>query len=160
LQKKNVKAVPVFWIAEEDHDFDEVKKTFNLNKEGKLFESENTPKNYQANLPVGLVAFDETINETIENLFDELARTEFSVETKKMLNETYRAGETYSSAFAKFIVKIFADYGLIILSPLNEKLKELCAPVFIEASRNQTQSSPRCLKEIKKSNGETTSRRF
>lgn len=133
LRKKNIKAVPVFWIAEEDHDFDEVKKTFNLNKDGQLFESGNTPKELAANRPVGLVTFDETISETVENLFNELPRTEYSDETKKLLSETYRAGETYSGAFAKFITKIFADYGLIILAPLNEKLKKLCAPIFVEA---------------------------
>ncbi len=133
LRKNNIKAVPIFWIAEEDHDFDEVKKTFNLDKEGKLYESENTPKDRAANRPVGLIALDKTISETIESLFDELPRTEFSYETKKMLNETYRAGETYSAAFAKFITKIFADHGLIVLAPLNEKLKKLCAPILVEA---------------------------
>jgi bacillithiol biosynthesis cysteine-adding enzyme BshC len=136
LRKKNVKAVPVFWIAEEDHDFDEVKKTFNLDKEGKLFESENTPKHRAANCPVGLITLDETINETTENLFDRLPITEFSDEARKLMNKTYRAGETYSGAFAKFITKIFADYGLIILAPLNGKLKKLCAPIFAEAIEN------------------------
>jgi len=133
LRKENIKAVPVFWIAEEDHDFDEVKKTFNLDKKGKLLESENTPENYIENRPVGLIEFDEKINETIENLFENFPRAEFTEETEKLLRETHQAGETYSRAFARFIAKIFADYGLIILSPMNEKLKKLCAPIYAEA---------------------------
>lgn len=133
LRKKNIKAVPVFWIAEEDHDFDEVKKTFNLDKGEKLFKSENTPENYTKNSPVGLVVLDETINQEIEKLFENLPHTEFTDETKKLLKETYQAGETYSRAFGKFIARLFADYGLIIVSPLNEKLKKLAAPIFAEA---------------------------
>ncbi|MBA3632098.1 MAG: bacillithiol biosynthesis cysteine-adding enzyme BshC [Acidobacteria bacterium] len=133
LRKQNIRAVPVFWIAEEDHDFDEVKKTFEIDKEGNLAKFENTPENYAENFPVGLVKFDKTINETRENLFENLPRTEFTDKIKQLLSETYQAGETYSTAFAKFLAEIFKQYGLIFVSPLNEKLKKLCAPIFIEA---------------------------
>lgn len=133
LHRQNIKAVPVFWIAEEDHDFAEVKQTFALDKDGNLAEFENTPKSYAENFAVGLVKLDKTIAETIESLFENLPRTEFSDELKKTLSESYQAGETYSSAFAKFLARVFSDYGLIFLSPLNRKLKKLCAPIFVEA---------------------------
>jgi len=133
LREKDLIAVPVFWIAEEDHDFDEVKKTFNLNNIGKLFESENTPVNRLQNHPVGFIELDETINKTIENLFENLPHTEFTEEIKKLIVESYKLGETYSQAFAKFITKLLVDYGLVILTPLNEKLKKLCTPIFDEA---------------------------
>jgi len=133
LRKQSIKAVPVFWIAEEDHDFNEVGKTFNLDKTGKLLKSENTPQSYRKNLPVGLVKLDETINQTIEDLFNNLPRTEYTDEIKTLILKTYRAGETYSTAFAKLIAEVFSDYGLIILTPLNKKLKKLCAPIFADA---------------------------
>lgn len=133
LRRQNIKAVPVFWIAEEDHDFDEVKKTYVLSElsAGGLNAITNTPKNYVENTPVGFVKLDETINETIESL--NLPRTGFTAKVKEILKETYKSGETYSTAFAKFLAKIFADYGVIFLSPLNEKLKKLSAPIFAEA---------------------------
>lgn len=133
LTRENVKAVPVFWIAEEDHDFAEVKKTFVLNRAGKLSKIENQPRGYQGNFPVGSIRLDETISETIAGLFEILPRTEFSDEIKNSLAECYQPNETFSTAFGKFLTKLFADYGLIILSPMNEKLKELCAPIFAEA---------------------------
>lgn len=133
LRRQNINVVPIFWIAEEDHDFDEVKKTSVLNKDATLIKVENTPQNYFEGVPVGRVKFDETIQKTIEELFENLSQTEFSAETKNLLTETYTIGETYSTAFAKFLAKLFADFGLIFLSPLNEKLKQLCAPVFAEA---------------------------
>lgn len=135
LRRQNIKAVPVFWIAEEDHDFDEVKKTYFQSElfavAGGLNAITNTPKNYAENTPVGFVKLDETINETIESL--NLPRTEFTAKVEEILKETYKSGETYSTAFAKFLAKIFADYGLIFLSPLNKKLKKLSAPIFAEA---------------------------
>ena len=133
LRKQNIKAVPVFWIAEEDHDFDEVKKTFVLDKEGKLAEFENTPEDYTEDFPVGAVKLDETIKETITNLIEILPHTEFTGEIEEILTAAYQPDETYSEAFGRFIARLFADYGLIILSPLNKKLKTLCAPIFAEA---------------------------
>lgn len=133
LRKKNIKAVPVFWIAEEDHDFDEVKKTFNLDREGKLFASKNTPDNYMENVPVGLINLDETITGAIEDLFENLPHTQFSSAAEKTLKENYQAGESYSRAFGKFIARIFNRYGLIIVSPLDKNLKKLCAPIFAAA---------------------------
>jgi bacillithiol biosynthesis cysteine-adding enzyme BshC len=133
LKKQNIKAVPIFWIAEEDHDFDEVKKTFFPDKAGKLAGIENAPQNYTENSPVGAIVLDETIKQTNEELFEKIERTEFTEDIKKIFFETYRTGETYSNAFARLLAKIFSDYGLIFLTPLNQKLKNLCAPIYGEA---------------------------
>lgn len=133
LKNENLKVVPVFWIAEEDHDFDEVKKTFNLDKAGKFFESENTPKNYQEKTPVGLVYFDESVAVTIDNLFNSIPHTEFTDEVKSLVINAYQKGETYSTAFGKLLTRFFADFGLIILSPLDKELKKLSAPILHKA---------------------------
>ncbi|HEX8370586.1 MAG TPA: bacillithiol biosynthesis cysteine-adding enzyme BshC [Pyrinomonadaceae bacterium] len=149
LRKQNIRAVPVFWIAEEDHDFDEVKKTSAIDKAGKLFELENTPESRVENQPVGAVSLDATIAETIKELLQNLPRTEFSRELEVLLSETYRAGETYSTSFARFIAKIFAPQGLIIFSPLNEKLKKLSAPVFAEAVKKSGEIREKLLSRTK-----------
>ncbi|HEY0457649.1 MAG TPA: bacillithiol biosynthesis cysteine-adding enzyme BshC [Pyrinomonadaceae bacterium] len=133
LRGRGIKAVPVFWIAEEDHDFDEVKKTFVLDGEGKLAALENTPQNYTENSPVGSVKLDQTIKQTIDEFFDYARYTEFSDDLRQILTASYNGNETYSSAFAKFLTKIFAPYGLIIFSPLDKGLKALSAPIFSEA---------------------------
>lgn len=137
LKKQNIKAVPVFWIAEEDHDFDEIKKTYVLDEQGKLFTAENTPPNRLEDAPIGKIEFDETLNTTLRNLFGvlfgKLPRNGHTFELKNLLSKTYQPGETFSTAFAKFIAAISADYGLIILTPLDAELKKLCAPVFAEA---------------------------
>lgn len=136
LRSRGIKAVPVFWIAEEDHDFDEVKKTFALDHQAKISAFENTPQNYSDNLPVGAVKLDETINETIDEFFESVSHTEFSDELEAILRDSYNSKENYSSAFAKFLTKIFSKYGLIIFSPLDKNLKKLAAPIFAEAVKN------------------------
>ena len=145
LRARGQKAVPVFWVAEEDHDFEEVRKTFALDRENRLFDLENTPPGYAADLPVGAVGLDETIDETIAEFFRRAPQTEFSTELKTSLGESYRAGESYSSSFARFLTRIFAKYGLIIFSPLDRRLKRLSAPIFTEAVRQSDQIRERLL---------------
>jgi len=152
LRGRGVKAVPVFWIAEEDHDFDEVKKTFVLSDKsespagaGGLKLLENTPRNYTENLPVGAVNLDETIEETIHEFLKSAKHTEFSGELKAILEESYNSNESYSSAFAKFLTKTLGKYGLIIFSPLDKNLKKLSAPIFAEAVKKSDEIRERLL---------------
>ncbi|MDQ3801153.1 MAG: bacillithiol biosynthesis cysteine-adding enzyme BshC [Acidobacteriota bacterium] len=149
LRKQNIKAVPVFWIAEEDHDFDEVKKTFTIDKNGKLFGLENAPAARVENQPVGAIRLDSTINETIGELLQAQLSTQFSRELKELLTGAYRAGETFSTGFARFIARIFASKGLIIFSPLNKKLKKLSAPVFVEIVRKSEEIGAALLSRTK-----------
>lgn len=133
LRGRGVKAVPVFWIASEDHDFEEVSKAFAINKNGNIEEFKNEPKRAAENLPVGYVKLDDSIKETIEKLFNELPQTEFTAELKNTIEEIWKSGEFFSDAFIKTLTKIFDKYGLIMLDPLNEKLKKIAAPIYVEA---------------------------
>ena len=133
LRNRGVNAVPVFWIATEDHDFEEVSKAFFINKTGKLEELKNEPQRPFENLPVGYVKLDESINETIEKLFDELPDTEFTDELKALINKIWVSGSYFSDAFALLLTRLFDKYGLIMLCPLDEKLKKIAAPVYVEA---------------------------
>lgn len=133
LRARGFKAVPVFWVATEDHDFDEVRKTEIVNRGGELFKVDNKPDDYRENLSVGNVLLDETINRTIKELFDNLPRTEFTGETKNIIETAYAVDENYGGAFARLLSVLTKNYGLIILNPLDERLKKLAAPVYREA---------------------------
>ncbi len=133
LRGRGFKAVPVFWIATEDHDFEEVSKTFVLDKTGKLAELKNEPKRCYENLPVGTIQLDESIKQTVEELFEELPLTEFTGELRELINESWQAKTYFGDAFAKLLNKLFGKYGLIILCPLDPRLKQLAAPVYKEA---------------------------
>ena len=144
LRRQNIKVVPVFWIAEEDHDFDEIKKTYVLanalnGEKPNLFEIETTPQNLRENVAVGAIRLDETVNETLTGFLEEISKTDFTAEIKKLAAENYQPGETFSGAFTKFLARVFAPYGLIFLKPLDERLKRLCEPIFERAVEHSGQ---------------------
>ncbi|HEY8561304.1 MAG TPA: bacillithiol biosynthesis cysteine-adding enzyme BshC [Pyrinomonadaceae bacterium] len=135
LRGRGFKAVPVFWIATEDHDFAEVSKTFVLGRGGELGELRSEPKRCYENLPVGYVKLDESIEETVNELFESLNVTEYTEELKRIIEEAWRPEIYFGDAFVKLLTKLFGKYGLIFLCPLNKRLKKLAAPVYVEAIR-------------------------
>ncbi len=139
LRACGAKAVPVFWVATEDHDFEEVCKTEILNRAGELTEIKNKPNDYEENLSVGNVRIDETIDETIKELFAALPHTEFTDEVRKIIETAYVSGANFGAAFARALSAITKKYGLIMLDPLDGRLKKLAAPVYAEAVKKSNE---------------------
>ncbi len=133
LNSQGIKAVPLFWIASEDHDFDEANKTFVLDPDGKLETITNEPKQVKENTPVSYIKLGKNIGSTIDHFFRQLPTTDFSDETRVLVEQIYQEDETYSSAFAKLILRLFGEYGLILVCPMNRNLRRLSSPIFVEA---------------------------
>ena len=139
LSGRGFKAVPVFWVATEDHDFEEVSKTFVLGRSGEIAEIKNEPKKCYENLPVGYVKLDESIEGTLEILFNELSDTEFTEEIRRLLLESWVPGAYFGDAFAALLTRLLGHHGLIILCPLNNTLKALAAPVYVDAIKKSAE---------------------
>ena len=135
LTARGFKAVPVFWIATEDHDFEEVSKVSVINLLGALVEIKNEPKRCYENLPVGYVNLDDSIKPSIDELFDELPHTEFTDELRNLVEKTWKSGVDYGDAFARLLTDFLGKYGLIVLCPLDVRLKKLATPVYVDAIR-------------------------
>ncbi len=78
LTQRNTKAVPVFWMATEDHDFIEVAKAELIARDCRLAQVEVSSELHQENQPVGRVVIDSSINNVLERLFELLPTSEFT----------------------------------------------------------------------------------
>jgi len=133
LRGRGFKAVPVFWIATEDHDFEEVSKIEFIDSKGNLAEIKNEPKRCYENLPVGYVKLDDSIKSSLDELFERLPHTEFTDELRNLLENTWVSGIDYGDAFARLLTKFLGKFGLIVLCPLDVRLKKLATPIYVEA---------------------------
>lgn len=135
MSQRGIKAVPVFWMATEDHDFPEVAKAEFINRDC-VFSSVSAPAElHPEGLPVGRVILDESLPETIHDLLSALPPTEFSEDLEKLLRDAYRPGRTFGDAFARVMSQLTGELGLIILDPLDSQLKKLAAPLYAEAAQ-------------------------
>jgi bacillithiol synthase len=135
LTDRGTKAVPVFWIATEDHDFEEVATAEFIGCDCRLSEVTVNPQMHTAGSPVGSVRLDESINETVARLLEVLPETEFTPDLRAILMDSWTVGRGYGEAFARMMTQLMKDYGLIFLDPLAEGLKVLAAPLYAEAAR-------------------------
>jgi bacillithiol biosynthesis cysteine-adding enzyme BshC len=135
LSQRNTKAVPVFWIAAEDHDFVEVARAEFIGRDCRLASVEVSTELHREGQPVGRVALDESINGVVDKLFALLPTSEFSADMLALVRSAWQPGRTYAEAFACMMTSLLKRYGLIFLDPLDLQLKNLAAPLYAQAAR-------------------------
>lgn len=133
LGRQGVTAVPVFWTATEDHDFEEVSKTFFIDRVGALSQASYVPGGYVAGAPVGSVTIDNEIESVIASLLAELPKTEFTDNVRELMTTSWSAGTSFGDAFAKTLSVLLERYGLVFIDPLDETVKALSAPIYADA---------------------------
>lgn len=135
LTARGVEAVPVFWMATEDHDLNEVSNVFAIDGSGHLFESRLAFGPDAAGQSVGRVAFDESMAAAVDDLFASLPDTEFSSDLRHELSASWRPGGTFGNGFGEFLTRLLGRFGLIVVDPLDQAIKRLAAPMYVEAIR-------------------------
>jgi bacillithiol synthase len=134
LTQRNTKAVPVFWIATEDHDFIEVAKAEFIARDCRLAQVEVSPELHQENQPVGRVVIDSSINSVLERLFELLPSSEFTPDLESLLRDAWAPGRGYGEAFARMMTSLVGRHGLVLLDPLDQRLKTIAAPLYAKAA--------------------------
>jgi bacillithiol biosynthesis cysteine-adding enzyme BshC len=133
LRDQGVEAVPVFWVASEDHDYEEVNHCRIVDREGHLKRIEYEASGHKADEPVGRVTLCEGIGQTIDELVAQLAPSEFTPALERDLRESYAEGVGFAEAFLRLMARLFHQYGVVLLDPLDEELKQVAAPLYAEA---------------------------
>jgi bacillithiol biosynthesis cysteine-adding enzyme BshC len=133
LNDQGVHAVPVFWVASEDHDFDEVNHCTLLDTEGRLKEVRYQGCGNSQDLPVGDIRLCEGIDQKVAEMIGVLPHSEFVDGLRNDLAASYRANAGFAEAFSSLLARIFSDYGVVLLDPLDQGLKEIAAPIYVDA---------------------------
>jgi bacillithiol synthase len=134
LVREGIDAVPVFWMATEDHDVDEVRHTTWFH-DGRASRFE-LPLPSDPGKPVGRVALGAASADAVREASDTL-EGQGSSRLAHILRDSYSPAETYGSAFAKMFARTFAGRGLILLDPLDAGLHRIAAPLYERAAAHR-----------------------
>jgi bacillithiol synthase len=121
--------VPVYWMATEDHDFEEINY---FNFKGKKFRW-----NKESTGPVGRLST-EGLAEFFEIYSQELGSSTNANQLKKLFEEAYLRHENLADATRFLANSLFAGYGLVIIDADDTDLKRAFIPFVKEELENQT----------------------
>lgn len=136
LRAQGVNAVPMFWIAAEDHDFQEVNHTRLVNREGQLVTVTYTACSPKEGKPVGHVKLAQGINENIDQLIAALPDSEFVPRLAEDLRQSYAPGTGFADAFGKMMMKLLGQFGVVLINPLDDRLKHISGDIYSRAMSN------------------------
>ncbi len=134
LTEGGVDAVPVFWLATEDHDLAEVDHLFFPKRGG--FERFEVHPSGVPDRRVGDIRLGEAVRE-VSAQAAALLEGQCVAHVSEWLTASYAPEETFGSSFGKLMARIFAGRGLILLDPMSAELHRLAAPVMLRAVKEQ-----------------------
>lgn len=113
--------IPVFWLADEDHDFDEIRNVKLFDRDEVISFSLSSEKRSRPvadiELPPGYHSFRNKIEEGFLS-------TDFSDRLWSMLDDCYEEGVSLGEAFGKLVAKLFSSYGLVMAGSNWEPIKQ------------------------------------
>ena len=130
--------VPVFWLHGEDHDFEETAPFTLINEHQELTSIRYQPVSHSQG-PVGRMRFEQSIEELTQSLKAHLPQTPNKVQLLDFLQQHFTKGVPLIDAFALLLKRIFKDSGLVLFSPDDPAIKQLCAPLYRQEILNPLQ---------------------
>lgn len=128
--------VPVFWIAGEDHDFDEVNHTYALTSDLQIQKIKIDHPTGKRSM-VSQISIDPQVWTSLLSELDAvLPNTEFKAPLLEELQAFAGASETLSDFYARILGSLFGHHGLVLLDSADPLLRQVEAGMFAKLIAN------------------------
>jgi len=131
--------VPIFWVASDDHDFEEIRGTALLDTTGALRSFRYAPHDEPVDRPSAHIVLDETILPLLQELEAALPAGPNRDASLALLLRCYAPGASLAGAFARLLSALLPE--LVVLDPADAVLKQLMAPVIARELRDGSPST-------------------
>lgn len=132
LSKKfNVNIIPVFWLADEDHDYDEI-ATVTV-PVGQEMRSLSLQKPDQTEFRVSDFIINSKFSDFKNEIIALLPETDFTAELRDTLNQSYKTGSNFSDAFGTLLMSLFSKHGLVLAGSNSKDVKEFTKSILTDS---------------------------
>ena len=133
LTGQGLPCVPVFWLATEDHDLEEVSHSATFDEEYNLVPLSDSGNRPSPRSPVGKVRHTAEVVAALDQMETALPEGESRSRLLSDLRECYVPGATWGESFARFMTRLFGRWGVILMDPLDESVHRLSSGVYRQA---------------------------
>lgn len=119
----NCNIVPVFWMATDDHDLEEINHV-------QLFGNTYKWQTEQQGLPVGRITL-QNFDSFSGALYERLAKEKHASFVVDLFSRCYKEGATLADACLQLLHSLFGEKGLLVLNPDSRELKQLFVPTAL-----------------------------
>jgi bacillithiol biosynthesis cysteine-adding enzyme BshC len=126
----NRPVVPVFWLADEDHDIEEISQ-FSLIKRDEIIKCSGSFG--EPGKRVGEYSLKEVHHQLRSCVKNGLIDTDFSEDLWKILDYSYSEKHSVAEAFGIFLQKLFGKHGLILAGSNDKLLKSFSKSVLTKS---------------------------
>ena len=121
--KTGTPVVPVFWLADEDHDYEEIRSVTVIN--GDDPQTFSLPAKSSGLPPVAQLEYSSAIAELKNQLKNAQFDTDFTDDLWEILDRNFKEGNRFDYAFGGFIADLFSKHGLVLAGSNHPEIKEL-----------------------------------
>lgn len=123
--------LPVFWIASEDHDWEESSRTWIVDVDNELSEVAVARPEDASEAPLHRIPLGSELTRALSDFESRLPSTDFSGDYLQLLRTSYPEGSTLASGFRRLMEQLFGPFGLCFLEAHQADLKEASLPLLI-----------------------------
>lgn len=128
----NRPVIPVFWIAGEDHDFDEVNHLYYMTGDAEAKKLKiDAPKPHIRTSVSRLELDSEAWVKALTQLDESLIDSEHKRGLMDRLHAITQASATLTDAYAKIIAWLFGHHGLVLMDSDDPAIRAIEAPMFL-----------------------------
>jgi len=126
--------LPLFWVASEDHDWEEVRGVHAFDQENRLHKVSLPPLGGSAH-SIHRIRLDSSIASAIEEFLGYHPASDFSERWRSLIHEGYPAGGTLSAGFGRIMEELLAPAGVFVVQAHDKLLKERSKPLLLRELR-------------------------
>ncbi|RTQ95400.1 bacillithiol biosynthesis cysteine-adding enzyme BshC [Lysinibacillus telephonicus] len=130
-EKLGEKVVPIFWIAGEDHDLEEINHTFTIHNgipKKQVYDKRSSKKTMAS---ATKIQKDELIN-LIESIFNDYGETEYTQDLFKFVLHQIEQSDTFTDLFARIMNHLFKNEGLLMIDAAFTPFRKFESSFFVK----------------------------
>ncbi len=137
-----IRCVPLFWIAGDDHDFEEASSVYVLTKKNEAHQLQYAPE-YTEGRPLDTIHLDASLEALAEEMAAIVPGSEFRDDVLNELLDSLKHATSMTEWMARLLARLFRETPLVLFVPSLPRARKLAADIMRQEIEQPVESARR-----------------